>query len=171
MHRRDGERHDRKDGGQGGSHAHRRFEGRNGKLKRENTALRGKLRQALNPSGSSTGRRRPATAGSKRAPVGDANLDSMLRSFATAPADTAHAQQTRQLVSALRGRLVNTEKRLQALTRENSKLRRGKSGMSASISSPRHSASGMNSIVSGDVAEMQRELRDKTAQITLLQSR
>jgi hypothetical protein len=145
---------------------------RNTSLKKNNTDLREKLRVAtlaLNQA-----KKRPGYRASKSSSQRDENLDGMLQNFSKSNSgNTAQAKKTRELVSALRSRLVNTEQRLQALGRENSKLRQ--SGSTNLRAPPAPSTSSMHNahgnIMSGDVLELQRELRDKTAQLTLLNSR
>jgi hypothetical protein len=99
----------------------------------------------------------------------------MLQNFSKSNSgSSAQAKKTRELVSALRSRLVNTEQRLQTLARENSKMRQsgglgGSSRHPPAAPSSMHNASG--GVMSADVLDLQRELRDKTAQNTLLNSR
>ncbi len=145
---------------------------RNGSLKKANTDLREKLRVAtiaLNKAN-----RRPGM-GSRRAaaPARDENLDGMLQSLNRSATGTPHAKKTRELVSALRSRLHNAEQQNQRLTRENSKLRQNSASSSSGRLPPAapSASSASHGLVSGDVLELQRELRNKDAQLTLLNSR
>ena len=146
---------------------------RNTTLKKGNTDMREKLRvatMALNQA-----KKRPGfkarTSNTRR----DEKLDGMLQNFSKSNSgSSAQAKKTRELVSALRSRLVNTEQRLQTLARENSKMRQsgglgGSSRHPPAAPSSMHNASG--GVMSADVLDLQRELRDKTAQNTLLNSR
>ena len=151
---------------------------RNASLKKANTDLREKLRVAtiaLNKAN-----RRPGMGGSRSkrpttAPARDENLDGMLQSLNRSANGTPHAKKTRELVSALRSRLHNAEQQNQRLMRENSNLRQkngpNSTGSRLPPAAPSTSGTALGSLVSGDVLELQRELRNKDAQLTLLNSR
>tara|TARA_B100000795_G_C22678076_1_gene390626 strand:- start:25 stop:891 length:867 start_codon:yes stop_codon:yes gene_type:complete len=144
---------------------------RNASLKKDNTGIREKLRistMALNKAQKRPGARRPMTSSNSRS--SNENLDGMLQNFSKS-ATGAQSKKTRELVSALRSRLVNTEQRLQTLARENSKLRQSGGLKAGRQHPPAPSSSSSSSIMSGDVLDLQRDLRDKTAQLTLLNNR
>ena len=110
-------------------------------LQKANTDLREKLRLAImeNRQNASTpgGKRRmfvSAEEGQKRKGAThhggregllprDENLQGMLKSFANTTNNVKHDKKTKELVGALRNRLVTTEKRLQRLLQENNDLR------------------------------------------------
>jgi protein fantom len=154
---------------------------RNGSLKKANTDLREKLRVATIALNKANRRPGMGSRGRTAAPARDENLDGMLQSLNRSASGTPHAKKTRELVSALRSRLHNAEQQNQRLTRENSKLRQNGAASGASSGrlppaapSARSSANhhhGVGGLVSGDVLELQRELRNKDAQLTLLNSR
>ena len=147
---------------------------RNASLKKANTDLREKLRLAAMENKKAAGKRRvlvPRRGGvsSKTAPAmaRDENLQGMLKSFANTTNNSSHDRKTRDLVDALRSRLVQTEKRLQRLAQDNKELKIRAETTTGIPSSPRAS----HHAHSADTIELQRELRDKNAQLTLLNSR
>ena len=100
-------------------------------------------------------------------------LEDMLRSFAT----SAPSKRMQKLVDELRGRLVSTETHLQQLTTENEELQRLlREGGAVDGGHHRHPPPppgvGIgDNYLDGELRSLKRELRDKSAQLTLLETR
>ena len=155
---------------------------RNASLQKANTDLREKLRLSLMENKKKAGTKRVliprrSNKHGNTAPVlsRDENLQGMLKGFAATTSGGEHDRKTRDLVDALRNRLVSTEKRLQKMVQDNKELRvRAEVNHGGAGGSPRSSGHGLGGghhAHSADVLELQRELRDKNAQLTLLNSR
>jgi len=94
-----------------------------------------------------------------QAPRRSVMLEEMLKTFA----DSAPSKRIKTVVSTLRNRLVTTERLLQQLTRERDELKRRQHR--------RRSNSNSNYDDSEDSDTLRRELRDRTAQLKLLNTR
>ena len=101
----------------------------------------------------------------------------MLKDFASAAPVDAHDRRTRELVGALRERLVSTERRPQRLHGENNALRdrvgsgTGKGGSGGRKGGRAEVMEVGGGLMDGDAMAAQRELKDRETQLTLLRSR
>ena len=104
---------------------------------------------------------------------GGGRLESLLKDFASAAPVDAHDRRTRELVGALRERLVSTERRLQRLHGENNALRDrvGKGGSGGRKGGRAEVMEVGGGLMDGDAMAAQRELKDRETQLTLLRSR
>ena len=125
---------------------------RNASLQKANTDLREKLRLSLMENKKKAGTKRVliprrSNKHGNTAPVlsRDENLQGMLKGFAATTSGGEHDRKTRDLVDALRNRLVSTEKRLQKMVQDNKELRvRAEVNHGGAGGSPRSSGHGLS---------------------------
>ena len=104
-------------------------------------------------------------------PLEDQNLENQLRQFSQQARGTHQAKQTQEIVAALRARLVTAEKQLVWLRQENSALSEATEEATRLRPKSAGMVGGRDPSKDQQLVELERQLREKNAKLTLLKSR
>ena len=150
----------------------------NQQLKKRNSSLAERLRKANEKLSSGVGSRRssggtarvksrrpPSASKGPRRAVDSGDVEAVLGEI---EGSSSTSPRIRELIRALRARLLSTEERMQKLHVQNNELRRR-----ASEGPPRGTLKELSTGVNagGDLISLQRELKDRDAQLVILRSR